>query len=264
MIAAQGASFAGLVPSEYGRLLLADGGIIAGTARPTGRAVWTDSPEPGYIVSGSWPFASGSSHATWFAAECMVYDGDTPRLDASGEDVSRMTFVPREAVTIVDTWDTLGLRGTASHDFTVDGAFVPAALGFQMLVDPPQHPWALYRALPLIFIGHGAQSLGVARGALETAHDIANSKRGWGNVPLSEVPRISAAIAEATAHYESAAEYLYGASQRLWDLVQAGGDDAGLRARVRLANSHAASASVQAVDIVHRALATSSIFTKSF
>jgi hypothetical protein len=56
--------------------------------------VWTETPEPGYIVSGRWPFASGSSHATWFGAECLVYDGDQPRLDAAGEHISRMTFVP--------------------------------------------------------------------------------------------------------------------------------------------------------------------------
>ena len=38
-----------------------------------------------------------------------------------------------------------------SNDFSVDAAFVPASLGFQMLVSEPQHSWPLYRAMPLLF-----------------------------------------------------------------------------------------------------------------
>jgi indole-3-acetate monooxygenase len=266
MIAAQGCCFAGFMPAEESRTVWGNNGIVAGTARPIGRAVWTETPEPGYVVSGRWPFASGSSHATWFAAECMVYDGDAPRLDASGEHVSRMVFVPRESVTVHDVWDTLGLRGTASNDFAIDEsapAFVPAARGFQVLVDPALHPWALYRAFPLIFINHGAQALGVAHAALETAAETAAAKLGWGNIPLTKLPKLQALIAEATALVESAEQYLYGISERLWDLVLAGDDDAQLRARVRLANSNAVTASVRAVDLLHGALATSAIFTKS-
>jgi alkylation response protein AidB-like acyl-CoA dehydrogenase len=196
----------------------------------------------------------------------MVYDGDQPRLDADGEHKSRMAFVPREAVTVHDVWDTLGLRGTATNDFSIDASapvFVPADRGFQIIVDPPLHPWALYRALPLMFINHGAQALGIARAAIETASQTAASKLGWGNVPLSRVPRIQSIIAEATALVESAAEYFYGTSGRLWQVALAGGDDAQLRARVRLATSNAAAASVRAVDLLHGALATSAIFRRS-
>ena len=89
------------------------------------------------------------------------------------------------------------------------------------------------------------------------------SKRGWGNVPLRELPRIQAVIAEATALVDAASCYLYDAAQRLWDLVLSGGDDAVLRARVRLATSNATTASLQAVDLLHGALATAAIFTKS-
>jgi len=260
MIAAQNAAFAGFLDPNEARAIWKDDAIVCGVARPIGRAVVT---EGGYRVSGRWPFASGSSHAEWFASECMVYEGEAPRRDAQGNEVSRMCFVPRAEVNIHDTWYTLGLRGTASNDFSVENALVPAGRGFQVLVDPPRHPWALYRALPLLFINHGAQSLGVARAAIDSAIATASEKKGWGNRPLTELPRIQAAIAEATALVESAGRYLYGTAGELWDLAVAGNDDAGLRARVRLATSHAAKASLQAVDLLHGILATSSIFTKS-
>lgn len=237
---------------------------MAGTARPVGRALATDTPEPGYVVSGRWPFASGSSHASWFATESVVYDGDSPRKDSGGNDVTRVLIVPRSEVRIIDTWNTTGLRGTASNDFVVEGAFVPEGRGFQMLVSPAVSQWALYLAVPLFFINHGAQALGVARAAIEAATELARTKIGYGDLPLRENPRIQAIIADATALRESAAEYLYGVSQRLWDTVLSGGEpDPVLRSRVRLANNHAVRASVQAVDLVHAAMGTTSLFATS-
>ncbi len=262
MIAGQCASFAGFMPAEEARTIW-DGNVIAGVARPIGRAVATSSPEPGYIVSGYWPIASGSSHAAWFAAECIIYDGEEPRRDDNGNEVSRMVFVPRDAVTVHDTWDTLGLRGTASNDFSVEGAFVPLDRGFQMIISEPVHPWPVYRAPALIFMNHGSHALGIGRGAIAAAIEIASTKRGWGNVPLRETAALQQAIAEATAHVEAASAYLYSTAEQLWHSVQSGEDEPMLRSRLRLASSHAARASVTAVDLLHSSLATSAIYTKS-
>ena len=102
-------------------------------------------------------------------------------------------------VTIHDTWDTLGLRGTASNDFSIEHAFVPETRGFQVLVDKPVHPSPLYRTEPLGFINHGAQSLGVARGAIESTIEIAAKKDGWGGVKVKDLPRLQSTVAEASA-----------------------------------------------------------------
>lgn len=266
MIAAQDIAFAGFIDPEQARTVWGDGGICCGTARPIGRAEETTTPEYGYRVSGRWPFASGSSHADWFSAECVVYgsNGEACR-DAGGNEVTRMCFVPRAEVTVHDTWDTTGLRGTASNDFSVEDSFVPHARGFQVLVDEPVHPWALYRAEPLIFINHGAHSLGIARGALATAAEIATSKPSWGNQRvLRQEPRIQGEYAEALALVDSARAYFYDASQRYWERAVAGDHaDPTMRAAVRLATSNATTASLRAVDILHHALGTSGIFKKS-
>jgi alkylation response protein AidB-like acyl-CoA dehydrogenase len=267
MIASQNAVLAGFMPPGHAREVLSGRNIMCGTARPIGRAVATNDPAPGYIVSGRWPFASGSSHATWFGGECVVYDGDQPRKDANGNDVTRMIPIPRDSVTIIDTWDTTGLRGTASNDFVIENAWAPEARGMQMLVTPPAHPWPLYQALALIFTTHGGQALGVARAAIETAAALAASKPGWGTTdPMSHSPRLQAIFARAVAEVESARAFLYGAIEACWQALLAGAPEdevAPLRARVRLANSHAATASVRAVDLVHDALATSAVFRKT-
>jgi alkylation response protein AidB-like acyl-CoA dehydrogenase len=195
--------------------------------------------------------------------ECVVYDGDAPRKDAKDNNVTRAVFVPRAEVTIYDTWDTTGLRGTASNDFSIENVFVPRARGFQMLVDPPIDPGPLYTAAPLVFMNHGSHALGIARAALDSAQDIMKSKRGWGNVPLHETPRLQTTLAEATGIVESARSYLYEAARALWAAANRGDATALLRSRLRLAASHAARSAVEAVDLLHAALATSAIFTSS-
>ncbi len=265
MIAGQCAAFAGFLPEDHAKEVWGNHGVVASTARPIGRAIPAGERAEGFTVSGRWPFASGSSHATWFGGECTIYDGETPRLDSQGNAVTRMLFVPRDAVTIHETWDTIGLRGTASNDFSIDGVFVPAARGFQVLVDQPIHPWAVYQAPPLFFINHGAQALGVAKAAIATAAEVAAVKPGWGTSrPMREQPRLQAIFAEATVLRESAAQYLYATAGELWDAAVARKQDTTLlRGRVRLATSHAVRASVQAVDLVYAAVGTSSVFKKS-
>jgi alkylation response protein AidB-like acyl-CoA dehydrogenase len=256
MLAAQSCSFAGFVPKAEAQTIWGEGGIVAGTARPIGRAV---AVEGGYDVSGRWPFASGSSHATWFSGECKIYDGEELRRDAEGNERTKMVFVPASEVTVHDTWDTLGLRGTASNDFSIEHAFVPEGRGFQVLVDPPQHDWAVYRTEPLVFINHGAHALGVARAAIDTAVETAATKVGWGGVMLKDTPRLQSAIAEAAGVVGAASSYLYESSWALWQQALAGGSEKQARGRVRLATSNAVRASVQAVDQLHAALATSAI-----
>ena len=259
MIAAQNAAFAGFVGCEAAATMVGGGGILAGVARPIGRAVPRDG---GFVVSGRWPFASGSSHADWFAAECLRYDGDgdTPETDDAGNRVSYMAFLPREQVTVHDTWHTTGLRGTASNDFSIEGAFVPGPFVLRMF-PPPWHPWPFYRTLALMFTTHGAHALGIGRAAVEAAIEAARRKIGWGtDRPLAEQGRLQLQVAEAFVLVESAREHLHGATQRLWDAAQRGEELGRLNARVRLATSHAATASWRAVDLLHGALGTSSVF----
>ncbi len=265
MIAAQTIPLAGFMAPVEARRIWGEGGIVAGSARPQGgRAVWTEHPEPGYRVSGRWPFASGSSHATWFAGECFVYDGETQRQSEHGEPVTAFMFVPRAQVRLHDTWDSLGLRGTASHDFSMEGVFVPERHGVVTSSLEPRHPWALYRTPPLWFINHGAQALGVARAAIATATEIAATKLAWGtDRPLREQPRLQGVLAEAAVLVDSAALYLYDMSHRLWQASLTDSDDPRLRAQTRLAASHAVRAGVRAVDLMHAAVATTAVFRKS-
>ncbi|HEX6447841.1 MAG TPA: flavin-dependent monooxygenase [Trebonia sp.] len=73
----------------------------------------------GVRLSGRWSFSSGCDHATWVLLGGFVFDDN-------GKPVDFRTFLlPVSDYTIVDVWDTVGLRGTGSNDIVVDDVFVP-------------------------------------------------------------------------------------------------------------------------------------------
>ena len=114
--------------------------------------------------------------------------------------------------------------------------------------------------MPLFVMNHGSHDLGLARAGLEAALEVVGSKRGWGGVPLKETGRMQQVIAEATAIVGAASAYLYATGEGVWQAIVAGEQpDARARARVRLAAAHAANESIRAVDLLHRALATSAV-----
>src|ERR1041385_5325027 len=86
--------------------------------RAGGRATKVDG---GYRISGRWPFASGAPHATHLSGRSLVYDtAGEPLIDpALGVQAQIIAVFPQSDVTIHDTWDGLGLRGTQSVDYEV-------------------------------------------------------------------------------------------------------------------------------------------------
>ena len=97
--------------------------ISAGAYRPDGVAV---EVEGGFRVSGRWPLGSGSSHANWYVAGCIVAREGEPVIGPTGAPVMREVFFPAEVTEVIDTGGSTGLRGTASHDCALDDVFVPA------------------------------------------------------------------------------------------------------------------------------------------
>ena len=80
----------------------------------------------GYRLTGRWDFSSGCRQARWMGAHCHVIEADgSLRLNRFGRPTIRTLLFPVEQVTLLDTWQTIGLRGTASDSYRVDDVFVP-------------------------------------------------------------------------------------------------------------------------------------------
>jgi 3-hydroxy-9,10-secoandrosta-1,3,5(10)-triene-9,17-dione monooxygenase len=84
---------------------------------PCGHATRVDG---GYRLSGRWPFSSGVEPSDWNMLAGIVSSDD----EVEGAEY-RIFLLHRRDYTIIDTWDSSGLRGTGSHDVELKDVFVP-------------------------------------------------------------------------------------------------------------------------------------------
>ena len=90
--------------------------LLSGILIPgMGRAHRVDG---GYVLSGRWPFVSGVNCSDWALFTAMV-------PNSKGEVEDRHFIIPRHQYEILDTWHTVGLRGSASNDVVVRDVFIP-------------------------------------------------------------------------------------------------------------------------------------------
>jgi alkylation response protein AidB-like acyl-CoA dehydrogenase len=199
----------------------------------------------GYRVTGHWHTCSGSLHADWMIGGSAVYDGDRLRTGLSGEPLRRLNFIPMASVTVLNTWDVGGLRGTNSNDLEVQDVFVPEAMGAYD-VEPPD--LGLHLMVPL----------GIARGAMDEFVALAGV-RGPSKAAGAlhrDLPAVQRQVAAAEASLRAA---------RAYALESIAEVDAGVARRDEflLAAWHAAQTSVDVVGTLHRLAGTSAIFTSS-
>ncbi|RZQ63142.1 3-hydroxy-9,10-secoandrosta-1,3,5(10)-triene-9,17-dione monooxygenase oxygenase subunit [Amycolatopsis suaedae] len=198
--------------------------LVSSSYAPMGKATVVDG---GYRLSGRWSFSSGCDHCTW-----VLLGG--PAFDADGRPVDFCTYLlPIADYTIVDVWDTVGLRGTGSNDIVVEDVFVPAhrALSFTATakcVTPGQkvNPGPLYR-LPYGSVHPStitAPIIGMAQGAYD-AHVEYQRQRvraSYAGEKANEDPFAKVRIAEAASEIDAAWLQLTHNIDELYQLACAG------------------------------------------
>jgi alkylation response protein AidB-like acyl-CoA dehydrogenase len=219
--------------------------IVAGTFNPQGQATPVDG---GYRVNGRWSFASGCQHAHWFLAHSFVDDGRMPPL--------RMMVLPAAEVTIVDTWSTMGMRGTGSHDFTVTDGFVPEERSFSIF-EESEAAFALLRIpeLCLSTLAFASVAVGIASGALDEIVELAGGKVPmFADAALAANPLFRNQLGEAAAMLRAARTLLYHDAAEAWAMALAGAEfDDVARAGFRGATTWIAATCARVVDMAYLA-----------
>lgn len=130
-IGAGGGVFAAYLSEKMGKKyffqpeqVIAGSDFIGGTAH---------AAEDGYIISGSWNYASGSMHASAFTGNVRIADGPN-------EGEVRAFIMPAHQVDVRKTWNAMGMRATDSHRFEVEGVFAPAEEIFSLSAENLQVP----------------------------------------------------------------------------------------------------------------------------
>jgi alkylation response protein AidB-like acyl-CoA dehydrogenase len=166
-------------------------------------------------------------------------------------------------VNILDTWRVTGLRGTGSHDFTIDNAFIAAERALPLNITDPFERGPLY-SFPMLAsfaVAKGAVALGIARHAIDSFKEIAHSKvPATKTATLHERPATQIDLAHAEAILHSARAFLYQTVEQGWQELLAGRPIAQqLRALIRLAATDCVTRCADAVDLMYHGAAATAI-----
>jgi alkylation response protein AidB-like acyl-CoA dehydrogenase len=227
------------------------------------RAVVVDG---GYRVSGTWGFNSGGRHATWVGAHAPIHEPDgTARRNDAGKVVERTFLVPATEVTWIDQWHVLGLRGTASDAFALDGRFVDhdhsVTRDWEL---ERREPGPLYRlsARALFAMGFAALALGIAQSGFDAFVDLGSKVPRGAPRALRDNAAVQSAAAQAEARLRSSRHYLVDTALAAWEAVQGehGYFDLEQRMAVRLATTFVIHQARLALDFAYDAAGATAVF----
>ena len=260
-----GSMAAAYLKAEVAHDIFGGQGAIVASGPSFGTAV---AVAGGYRATGAWAFASGSKHATWLAAHCLVHDPDgTPRRDAEGNPIERTMFFPKASATFTDIWDVIGLKGTGSDKYAVHDLFVPADHSYtRESAAERRETGPLYRISHYHVLGAGfaGVALGIARASLDSFIALAREKTPYYGARLRDSASIHYQVGVAETRLQAARMFLLQTLRDVWNAVAAGESlSVDQRALLRMAITHASHQSRKVVDTVYHASGATAIFAGS-
>ncbi len=222
----------------------------------------------GYRATGTWDFASGCRQANWMGLHAQVEEADgSLRLNRFGRPTVRTILFPAEHCELIDTWNTIGLRGTGSDSYRVNNLFVSEAYS-STREDPSlrreRGPLYAFTMQGLYAVGSTGTAYGLARAMLDDFITLAGKKAPRGLPRLADSATVQGDVARLEARLESARAYLLAMLAEIYaradDIAPIDVKD---RARVRLACVNATHASVEVTDACYKAAGVDAIFKGS-
>jgi len=188
--------------------------VFAGAVFPPFPAKKVDG---GVIVNGRWKFGSGSLGASLIGVGISIENYDSGGLPL-------MAVMPRDQVTIEETWDTIGMTGTGSHDLVVEDVFVPMEWvlirGADASIDTPmyRYPTTAMAAQVLAVCG-----LGAAQAAIDHIVGIAHKSKSITGAPtLGDRENVQIHIGECEGKLQAARCWFYQTTEDVWQKILAG------------------------------------------
>jgi indole-3-acetate monooxygenase len=240
--------------------------LMSASFSPPHRAVEVSD---GYRVTGRGPLASTIHDSQWVMMSAIVFDGDQPRMTPFGPEVVGLVMRTSD-VEVIDTWDSLGMRGTDSNDIAANGVLVPRSRAFHLRPDhvaSPPFDGPLYRlpALAATYTIIAPVAMAIARGAIRELRHVVESKVPLGSQKTARTRgAVQAAVAEAEAMTRSARLFFYDALAAAWERAVAQEPfTLEHKADLMLASTWAVHSAARATDLMHRMGGTAGIYTRS-
>jgi indole-3-acetate monooxygenase len=218
--------------------------------------------DDGYVVTGTWRFASGSHHATWLGGRTTIELPD-------GSTIYRAMLFPADKAERIDIWNVMGMRGTGSDGYSVKDLFVPKNYAIDRNYIPEERRYNE----PLFFIPSGVMhsigfagvALGVARSMLDEFIEVATEKKPYRmRNTLAENQLIQSDVATSHARISSARAYMLNETREVWaDVIDKGELTMPSHMRLRIATTYSIHEAKAAVDTIYDAVGATAIFKGS-
>jgi len=194
---------------------------------PFGRARPVDG---GFLLSGDWPYSTGTDFCDWVILGGMVAGADG-QLAAGRPDV-RHFVLPRGDYEIVDdSWKVMGLKGTGSKNVRMHEVFVPdyrvseaGKVTEGVYADERRPGRPLYGMMFGVMFpaAIAAGTLGIAQGLLRAQREYMEARVSVSGAVAKTDPAHLAALAVAEADLEASTCHLKHMLAELFDQVSAG------------------------------------------
>jgi alkylation response protein AidB-like acyl-CoA dehydrogenase len=102
---------------------------FAGSGAATGTAKITSE---GYMINGSWKYASGVHHATHITVNCNIMSDNEAVLNADGTPLILPFVLDRKDVKLLSGWKYIGMIATGSDAYEVSGLYVDKSRCFKI------------------------------------------------------------------------------------------------------------------------------------
>lgn len=200
---------------------------------------WTASPyapigkgrrvEGGYILSGQWPFSSGTDHCKW-----AVLGGFAESEAGSGVyNVLTHFVLPRADYEILqDSWDVMGLAGTGSKDVLVKEVFVPDYRTYNVedmnncVYATRNRPGSALYQIPFDLFFPGAitaATLAIAKGVVDHFAEYTGSRVTRMGAKQTQNPYHMASLGSALADIDASCQHVMNEIGDIYKFVQGGG-----------------------------------------
>ena len=241
--------------------------LIAGAFHPPMRAT---PVENGYRINGRSPLASNVHEAQWIFVTAFVTERGEIKMNNGIPELIGV-FMNVEDCEVLDTWHTMGMKGTDSNDVAANDVFVPAHLSYPLVpsFEPNRHYKGSLYQIPAICASIGSliapTALAVAQNAIRELKLLADKKIPFGStVSIREKGSVQRKLGMAEAFVQSAHTHLYQVLSECWEKTREGKKlSLEERARLLLAVTHTNQTCLQAVELMYSAAGTSAIYTRN-
>jgi alkylation response protein AidB-like acyl-CoA dehydrogenase len=167
----------------------------------------------GYEVRGQWPWGSGIMGADLAGAGI--------KIEGSRNPLPLIAIMPRDKIEVVDTWNTVGLAATGSHDIRVDGVVVPPEWTFMRGAKPQMDDKQFrYPSMALASQVLAVVALGAARAALDFIHETGSRQSVTGALKPGARPYLQTEYAKARGIYLGAQALFYDTLEEAWEQLE--------------------------------------------